>query len=56
MAEVEEDEVDNAPKGVNRKLVLIVQRYQKEQEKNFGKEGVSSLSEEILAQTFLTKF
>lgn len=50
------DESDEAPKSINCKLVRAIQKYEKEQEEDSGLNGASPLSEEILAETFLTKF
>lgn len=43
-------------KNVDRKLVCAIQRYQKEQEENYGLDNTSPLSEEILTKTFFKKF
>lgn len=50
------DESDDTPKGINWKLIRAMQKYQKEQKKDFGFNGASPLLKEILAKTFSTKF
>lgn len=48
---------DEASKGVDWKLVRIVQRYKKKKQKeDYDLDDVSPLSEEILIETFSTKF
>ena len=49
-----EDESNEALKDIDWKLVRVVQRYQKEQEKDFSLDRASPLSKEIMAETFLT--
>lgn len=56
-AKMEDDESsDKALKDVDWKPVQAVQRYQKEQKEEYGLDDASSLSKEILAETFLSKF
>lgn len=56
-AKIEDEESSNkAPKDVDWKVIRVIQRYQKEQEEDYGLDDASSLSKEILAQTFLLKF
>lgn len=56
-AKLEHEELsDEAPKDFDQKLVRAVQRYQKEQKKDYGSNDASPPSEKILAETFSTKF
>lgn len=52
----DEESSDETPKDVYWKLVCAVQRYHKEQKEDYGLDDASPLSEEILVETFPTKF
>lgn len=52
----DEESSDEVPRDINWNLVRVVQRYQKEQEEDYGLDDASPLSEEILVETFPLKF
>lgn len=56
-AKIEDEKTsDEAPKDVDWKLIHDIQMYQKEQEEDYGLDNVSPFSEEILTETFPSKF